>query len=476
MAKSKLKTKKSKKGRGGGGSGKDNNVATSGGGSGKGESKTETTMKPKEGNAQKPPSDKGESSVKKKSTTSTNDGGIAKPPKSSSKKKSSSGSGEVSSRSKSSKKRKKAETTSSSSSSSSSSDKHSADGGKKTKGSKKKGGDSTKPSAGTLALQKKWKETAEAMGGTNIVLNKAEGKKIIFDMLHDSFRPMNLTEIYNELKATVPSMILKSCLDCMALDKKTNPFDEDSSDDEDEDGGKKKKKNKSDDATAVSTVSSDYAGALTMKPGRNVNNTLYFVNHNSSYVPNGGNGLPPDERNDFLADFESRKSELMTSQTRLRGMAAETTKLLAEPTNEAMDEDLDTQEKEMESLKEELEASRSLKDNEKKRATTKKRIQTLSDVWWKRRRLCKDFLDAMEDMTEGTISAKKCIAGDGQIELESDETVIKDSLAAYESRKARGEFAAKRRVASGLQPTDTFVAVSMDGAGHVHRVYANVAE
>jgi hypothetical protein len=34
------------------------------------------------------------------------------------------------------------------------------------------------------------------MGGTNIVLNKAEGKKIIFDMLHDSFRPMNITEIH----------------------------------------------------------------------------------------------------------------------------------------------------------------------------------------------------------------------------------------------------------------------------------------
>mmetsp|Transcript_13027 Transcript_13027/g.26926 ORF Transcript_13027/g.26926 Transcript_13027/m.26926 type:complete len:475 (+) Transcript_13027:271-1695(+) len=474
MAKSKLKTKKSKKGRGGGGSGKDNNVATSGGGSGKGESKTETTMKPKEGNAQKPPSDKGESSVKKKSTTSTNDGGIAKPPKSSSKKKSSSGSGEVSSRSKSSKKRKKAETTSSSSSSSSSSDKHSADGGKKTKGSKKKGGDSTKPSAGTLALQKKWKETAEAMGGTNIVLNKAEGKKIIFDMLHDSFRPMNITEIHKELKGVVPSPVLKACLDEMTVDASGGDESDDAHDDPFALSSKKNKKKEDNSGNDTVTSSNTYVDSLLLKVGRNINTSLYYVNQEK--LPHDGSGLPPDERNELIGKEQKSAHERDSAVARLRDSTAQTSQLLSEPTNKEATSTLAEGEKTLADLKERIEESRQHEGNEKKRATTKKRIQTLSDVWWKRRRLCKDFLDAMEDMTEGTINAKKCLAGDGQIELESDETVIKDSLAAYESRKARGEFAAKRRVASGLQPTDTFVAVSMDGAGHVHRVYANVAE
>jgi len=31
----------------------------------------------------------------------------------------------------------------------------------------------------------------------------------------------------------------------------------------------------------------------------------------------------------------------------------------------------------------------------------------------------------MEDYTEGTIPKKKCLAGNGQIEVESDETAIK---------------------------------------------------
>ena len=44
---------------------------------------------------------------------------------------------------------------------------------------------------------KKWQDNATSMGGGKIVVAKAEAKKIIFDMLSDTFRPMNITELFN---------------------------------------------------------------------------------------------------------------------------------------------------------------------------------------------------------------------------------------------------------------------------------------
>ena len=176
------------------------------------------------------------------------------------------------------------------------------------------------------------------MGGGKIVVAKAEAKKIIFDMLSDAFRPMNITELFNvricfcilyctssylgtlyllsyrimhtyhnshicplhqqELKGIVPSSVLKGCLEDMADDDKTNPFDEEDSDDEDSSSSKGKKKASKKKSAGDGT---DYTGSLVKKDGRNANNVLYFINYASSYVQNGGNGLPPDERNELIA-------------------------------------------------------------------------------------------------------------------------------------------------------------------------------
>ena len=55
-----------------------------------------------------------------------------------------------------------------------------------------------KPSASALAMHKKWQDAAEAMGGKDarIVVSKAAAKKLIFALMSDSFRPMNITQIY----------------------------------------------------------------------------------------------------------------------------------------------------------------------------------------------------------------------------------------------------------------------------------------
>jgi hypothetical protein len=55
-----------------------------------------------------------------------------------------------------------------------------------------------KPSKAQLEIHRKWQAAAEAEGGPNarIVLHKPVAKKIIFDFLFDTFRPMNITEIH----------------------------------------------------------------------------------------------------------------------------------------------------------------------------------------------------------------------------------------------------------------------------------------
>jgi hypothetical protein len=55
-----------------------------------------------------------------------------------------------------------------------------------------------KPSKQMLETHRKWQEMAESMGGVGarIVVSKPEAKKLIYDELYDSFRPMNITDIY----------------------------------------------------------------------------------------------------------------------------------------------------------------------------------------------------------------------------------------------------------------------------------------
>lgn len=59
------------------------------------------------------------------------------------------------------------------------------------------------------SIHKKWQKEAEAKGGkgTKIVLRQSEGKKLICDLLKDSFRPMNITSIYE--------VSVNHCINCV---------------------------------------------------------------------------------------------------------------------------------------------------------------------------------------------------------------------------------------------------------------------
>ena len=113
----------------------------------------------------------------------------------------------------------------------------------------------------------------------------------------------------------------------------------------------------------------------------------------------------------------------------------------------------------------------------------------MATQWRKRKRICMDFLIMMEESTEGTISAKKCLAGDGQIDVESDETAIKNSIAYGNKKRSMTSRPFKKTKVSksmgrkttglsssesltcGLTPDANFVAVRLDPLGLVERVY-----
>ena len=262
--------------------------------------------------------------------------------------------------------------------------------------------------------------------------------------------------------------MLKGCLEDMADVDTANPFDEDSDDENDKPKKSKKKSGKK--STGDDDAGTDYAGSLTKKEGRNANNVLYFVDYSSSYVTNGGNGLPPDERNELIGAEQKSAQDLQAIRNNLKSMQEQTKKLLSEPTNQEAEERGDKEEKVLADLKASLEESRQYAGNEKKREQTKKRIRDLADVWWKRRRMCNDFLQGMEDATEGTISVKKCLAGDGQIDIDSDEAVIAAEKEMFEMRKAKK--AKKKHAGDGLPPTANFIGVQFTSAAKVERVYA----
>lgn len=55
-----------------------------------------------------------------------------------------------------------------------------------------------KPNPKALAIHSKWQAAAEAIGGKDarIVVSKPAAKKLIFDILFEAFRPMNIAQIY----------------------------------------------------------------------------------------------------------------------------------------------------------------------------------------------------------------------------------------------------------------------------------------
>ena len=83
----------------------------------------------------------------------------------------------------------------------------------------------------------------------------------------------------------------------------------------------------------------------------------------------------------------------------------------------------------------------------------------------------------MEESTEGTISLKKCLKGEGALEIDSDEAAIKGAIAFAQRKRpnvSRGSLSGggKNGVENeSLRPDDTFVGVTLSALGKPERVF-----
>ena len=241
------------------------------------------------------------------------------------------------------------------------------------------------------------------------------------------------------------------------------------SDDEDDDEPKKKKKQ-----VAKKSESAPYSNTISVKSGKSANSGLYYINYN---VAKNGDGLAHDEMEKLVVDSAGASLELDTLKQKVKAMEAETAKLRSEPTNEEAFANLEREEAALKQLKEDLVAARKLKVNEKHKQNLKRRIDSMTNIWRKRKRLCMDFLMAMEENTDGACSIRKNLSGDGPIEIDSDESAAQCAIGYAKNKKQRGGLGRTKPVQAnsnkshGVPPDESFVAVKLDAKGCVERVY-----
>jgi len=217
------------------------------------------------------------------------------------------------------------------------------------------------------------------------------------------------------------------------FNKGTQFADSDDEDDDDNNGTSKKKKSK---AQLQPEGGDEWSGSMICKEGRNHNGTLYFVDYKKLF--NNGDGMLAEDRNELLSTHETAKMELQSHNDSINGMASDTVQLLSEPTNANLDGIVEGLDKELVELRGQVRDSQDYKENEKRRKVLKKLVENVNLQWRKRKRITMSFLNMMEDVTEGTISVKKCMKGDGQMDIDSDEAVIAGQIEFLKQKRQRG--------------------------------------
>jgi len=281
---------------------------------------------------------------------------------------------------------------------------------------------------------------------------------------------MNVNGLYQSLKGVVPRALLNSCLEEM-IDKDTgNPFAADDSSDDDDDKPKKKKKSKakSDDGAGAP---GSFACSLRLKTGRNVNNNLYYVDHKK--LANNGNGLPPHERNELHAEKERSRAEHGALLQQCKQTGAEAARLDGEPRNEELEVELSSFESTLAETSEGLEVARGYAGNEKHAKGLQKAIDSLGGTWRKRKRSCMEFLLNMDEATDGKVDFKKCLKGEGAIDIDSDEMAIEGAVQ-FAQRKRPKVLSSKGTGQAGPKSDANFVGVKLGAGGKPERVFLPV--
>jgi len=59
----------------------------------------------------------------------------------------------------------------------------------------------SKLSKASMSIRKKWQEEAAKRGAKDVIFSQSQAMPVIFHLLKDEFRPLNITSIY-EVRAT----------------------------------------------------------------------------------------------------------------------------------------------------------------------------------------------------------------------------------------------------------------------------------
>lgn len=271
----------------------------------------------------------------------------------------------------------------------------------------------------------------------------------------------------------VPQPVLNACLQEMIPDQfNKNPFDEDDSDGEDA-------------AAAKEVESKPYAQSLMFKAGKNLSNNLYYVDHKKLQA------MTEEERRDLQEKLATSKAEGAELTMRLQAIKKETADFLNQPTNEELVVKLQQEEASHEEVAAKLEAAGQFKVNEKHRKKLKQKVERMAVYWRQRRRLVFEFLTSLEENTDGSVTRRKCLKGDGPIFIDSDESVATAAakFAQDKKLKSRNKFQMKRKnslagkgtgkqqkesgrdLASNLE--STLVAVTLDQQLKIVRVHVD---
>ena len=308
--------------------------------------------------------------------------------------------------------------------------------------------------------------------------------------------------ILQELKAVIPPPVLKTCLESMSVVNESNEpqsdsDNEDADDDGDDDfvskkGKKKSKKKKSSSSTTIATASvssasangqqelqEQYSKSVRVKLGRNANTTLYYLNQ--SKLGNDGNGILPEDKNDLVCSNEKAKAELEALNLSCKQMTAETSTLLSEPKNEEIETLLREKENELNGIRNDVAAAKKFSGNAASSKTLKRAVDKMATHWRQHKRKCLDFLDMMEECTEGVINKKKCLSGSGQIDIETDEAVAKQAKEMHQHRMSSKNRGLKKRASStgsnkegeSVEASESFVAVMLGPGATIMHVTAD---
>jgi hypothetical protein len=265
----------------------------------------------------------------------------------------------------------------------------------------------------------------------------------------------------------VPAPILRSCLDDMAGQNIEADFDSD--DDEGGDSQPKKKK-------AKTNPDDPFSGSLLFKGGKTAMNSLYYVDY--SKCKNGGNH-DAEAYNDLNGKQIALANDLNALTMDEAALAAAAKKLASERTNEEATVRFTEESNALEKLREQVGEARKHLVNEDRPKKLKKAIFEAASEWRKRKRVGMDGYYWLEEATDGVITIKKCLSGDGAIDMDSDEGTL--ALArdlAIKHRQAPSKNVTAKKVgklawksSTGLSADPNFIGVLLDARGNVQRQY-----